>query len=294
MKRTAAKLVFSLAVCGLVAPTVANAQGFTPLFPFIDDFQDGSASDDAPVSYIPGTTPATITMVNQDMVLTKPIQVASWSLGLTIVQKSGKALSSEDVSAQTVVRVSDSAAYAGIYMQGQAKPPNGDGGAIVGFIRGDGGITTGSYLVAPQQTLPTPLDPINNDVVLRVDSVGAKVTITAWAAGDPSLKYSLTVVGPVTRPPGFIGQCFGRSGSNPTGASATFRSFEVVAPPTLKIEPAIILSWPEAADGYALEGASDINGPWVGIAAEVRVLGEESTVALKANMQAQFYRLARP
>ena len=193
MKRTAAKLVFSLAVCGLVAPTVANAQGFTPLFPFIDDFQDGSASDDAPVSYIPGTTPATITIVNQDMVLTKPIQLSGYSLGLTIVRKSGKALSSEDVSAQTVVRVSDRLAYAGIYMQAQALPPNGDGGAYTGYIRGNGGITAGSYLVAPQQTLQTPLDPVSSDVVLRVDSVGAKVTITAWAAEDPSLKYSLTV-----------------------------------------------------------------------------------------------------
>ncbi len=292
MKRTAAKLVFSLAVCGLVAPTVANAQEFTPLFPFIDDFQDGSASDDAPVSYIPGTTPATITMVNQDMVLTNPIQLSGYSLGLTIVQKSGKALSSADVSAQTVVRVSDSAAYAGIYMHGQKLPPNGDGGAVTGYIQGNGVITAGSYLVAPQYSLATPLNPVTNDVVLRVDSVGAKITITAWAAQDPSRKYSLSVTGAVARPPGFIGQAFGRS-PVATGGSATFRSFEVVAPPTLKIEPAVILSWPLGADAYALQGASDVTGPWVEIAAEVRVLGGESTVALKANMQAQFYRLVR-
>lgn len=146
------------------------------------------------------------------------------------------------------------------------------------------------------------MNPVNTDVVLQVDTIndstgGARVITTAWAADDPSAKYSRTFVDTLARPAGFMGQSFGRDGDDATGASATFRSFEVVeavAPPTLRIDPAIALSWPMDAEGYALMGADAVNGPWVEIDAEVTVEGNESTVALRADEQMKFFqRLAQ-
>src|SRR5262245_20713087 len=88
MKRTAEKLAFSLAICALLAPTVASA--LMPFFPFTDDFQDGSASDDAPVSFISGGYPVTITVDNGDLVLTNPLQLQGFSVGAADLKKSGQ------------------------------------------------------------------------------------------------------------------------------------------------------------------------------------------------------------
>ena len=276
----------------------------TPFAPFTDDFEDGSVSDDAPVSIIPGGWPSTIEIANGDMVLTEPFQLEGFSLGLTTVQKDGRDVLSGDLSARAVVRVSDEMAYAGVYTRAQSQENGGDGGAYFGNIRGDGRIATGSF-TGQQMTLETPLDPVNTDVVLQVVAIndttgGALVITTAWAADNPSAKYSQTFVDTLARPAGFMGQSFGRDLSNDsTGALATFRSLEVlqaVAPPVLRIEllriePAIVLSWPVNAEGYSLMGADSAGGPWVKIDAEVKVDGDESTVSLRADQQMGFYTL---
>ena len=119
--------------------------------------------------------------------------------------------------------------FAGIGTREQTTENGGDGGAYFGNIRGDGLITTGSF-TGEQLTLETPLDPVNTDVVLQVDTVGANVTTTAWAVDDPASKYSITLVDTLARPAGFMGQSFGRVGDDATGAWATFRSLQVLEP----------------------------------------------------------------
>lgn len=131
--------------------------------------------------------------------------------------------------AQAVVRVSDPFAFAGLYTRGQNQANGGDGGAYFGNIRGDGLITTGSF-TGEQLTLETPLDPVNTDVVLQVDTIGANVITTAWAVDDPTAKYSMTFVDSLARPAGFMGQSFGRGGDDATGAYAIFRSLQVLEP----------------------------------------------------------------
>jgi hypothetical protein len=61
----------------------------------------------------------------------------------------------------------------------------------------------------------------------------------------------------------------------------------------MKIEPAIVLSWPMDAEGYALFGADSVTGPWVEIDAAVTVEGDESTVTLRVDQRMKFYRLQR-
>ena len=229
LKRTAAKLMFCLAVCALTVPTVANAQQTTPSFAFTDDFEDGSVSDDSPVSLVSGGLPSTLNVVDGDLILTEPFPLEGFSIGLTNVTKGGKLVHAGDASAKAVVRVSDAFAFAGIYTRGQTTENGGDGGAYFGNIRGDGLITTGSFTGA-QLTLETPLDPVTTDVVLQVDTIGTHVIATAWATDNPAAKYSITFVDTVARPAGFMGQSFGRGGDDATGASATFKSLQVLEP----------------------------------------------------------------
>jgi len=185
--------------------------------------------DDSPVSIVSGGLPSTIEISQGDMILTEPFQLEGFSLGLTNVMKGGRLVHAEDASAQAVVRVSDPFAFAGLYTRGQNQANGGDGGAYFGNIRGDGLITTGSF-TAETVTLETPLDPINTDIVLQVETVGTHVTTTAWAVHDPAGMYSITFIDTLSRPAGFMGQSFGRGGDDATGAWAIFRSLQVLEP----------------------------------------------------------------
>ena len=41
---------------------------------------------------------------------------------------------------------------------------------------------------------------------------------------------------------------------------------KVVEPPQLAVDSTGRVSWPATADGYRLEGAEDVQGPWSGVA----------------------------
>ena len=68
----------------------------------------------------------------------------------------------------------------------------------------------------------------------------------------------------------------------------------VTEPPVVAIESAVILSWPIRAEGYALFGAENAEGPWVRIEIPVVVAGDHSAVTIKATDRMRLYRLEKP
>jgi hypothetical protein len=235
MKRMAAKLVLGLAVCALVTPGVAGAQSVTPFFPFKDSF-NGPIDDNRPVSWYPAYGAETFTIHHRNLILTTPAVLVSniFSLGSVVVFSDGAPMVAENTSAQAVVRVSDSFAFASIFAKAQAAPPAGDGIAYVARIGGNGilGVEIFSYAPPTVQTnLPTSLDPKTTDVVIQLDVVGNKITASAWAKNKPKKKYHITLTDPAApRPAGALGIGFGgysEVGENVAGVSATFRSFKI-------------------------------------------------------------------
>ena len=64
--------------------------------------------------------------------------------------------------------------------------------------------------------------------------------------------------------------------------------------PSLEIAPAAILSWPAYAEGWNLESAPTVNGPWTTFTATVTVESDQNTTAVKTGSQQQFFRLHKP
>jgi hypothetical protein len=235
MKRMAAKLVLSLAVCALVTPGAASAQGVTPFFPFKDSF-NGPIDDNRPVSWYPAYGTETFTIHHRNLILTTPAVLVPniFSLGSAIVFSDSAPMVAENTSAQAVVRVSDSFAFASIFAKAQAAPPAGDGIAYVARIGGNGFLGAEIFSYAPptvQTNLPTSLDPRTTDVVIQLDVVGNKLTASAWAKNKPNMKYHVTLTDPAApRPAGALGVGFGgcsEADENIAGVSATFRSFKI-------------------------------------------------------------------
>jgi hypothetical protein len=230
MMRRAAKPVFSLAVCALVAPGVASAQEVTPFDPFNDSF-GGRIDDDRPVSWVPVYGPETLTVHHGNLILTDPAPVfPGFSLGSVVVMSDDAFMVAGNTSARAVVRVSDPFAFASIWGKGQAGPPAGDGGAYVARIGGNG-ILGAEIFGGAVINLQTGLDPKKTDVVLQLDVFGNKITVTAWAKNKPNKKYHVTLTDTAApRPAGALGIGFGgysEVGENVAGASATFRSFKI-------------------------------------------------------------------
>ena len=68
----------------------------------------------------------------------------------------------------------------------------------------------------------------------------------------------------------------------------------VVEPPTLSVETALILSWPVAAESWLLFGANNVDGPYERVALEVVGDGDRSTVTVPTGERMQFYQLRQP
>lgn len=64
--------------------------------------------------------------------------------------------------------------------------------------------------------------------------------------------------------------------------------------PTLEIAPAVILAWPAYTEGWNLESAPTVNGPWTAVAATFTVETDQNTVGVKTGGAQQFFRLHQP
>jgi len=235
-----------LSTLAILLSFLASSGWSTPFFPFEETF-DGPIDDDDPATWLAGGFPLTITQTNGNMILSDPTQLATgeegFSLGLTVVSKDNELVIAGDTSAQTVFRLSDSRAFGSIYTRSQAGvpgrvgvPEDADGGAYFGNIDGTGLLEVGSFL-GDKPTLQTTLDPTTRDVVFQLDTIGNRVTASAWYADEPKPDFppSISFTDDVARPPDVFGLSFGGKGDASTDVSVTFRSFKIVPEPSTAV-----------------------------------------------------------
>jgi hypothetical protein len=223
----------------------ATGLGQTPFFPFFEDFD--TPFDDDPVTWVgidvfdyTGNAVTTqITPIGDAVVLSNPAQIdptpeTAFSLGAAYVFKDGQPVIDGNVRARAVLQVSDAEAFGSIAFRAQDYPPIGDAGAYFANINGSGRVQMGDFLDPTSfVVLPTALDPVANPVVLEFQVIGNVLTASAWdaAAPRPSSPPTVTLVDDVARPPGLMDINVGRFSTDPTGAEATFYSYEVVGIP---------------------------------------------------------------
>lgn len=90
---------------------------------------------------------------------------------------------------------------------------------------------------------------------------------------------------------------FGTPSTGRVSASETYAvAFEFYSV-DLDVQPgtgSVHLSWPLAPDGFQLESAADLPGPWMPVNASPVIIGNQKTVDLVSTNTQQFYRLRRP
>jgi hypothetical protein len=64
--------------------------------------------------------------------------------------------------------------------------------------------------------------------------------------------------------------------------------------PILQIGPAVLLTWPDYTDGWILEAAASVNGPWASASETPALQGGQNTVTVKTDSEHQFFRLRKP
>ena len=236
--------------------TFMSATGWSqaPFFPFeengpfgIDGF--GPFADTQPVAWLPAG-PFTSEYTDNALTLSNPpLTGENESMGLTVVLAPGPndadgnptfpAVIANDFSVEARVSVNNPGAWASIWTRGQS-PETGDGAAYFGRITGDGTLVIANFAdLSTVVDLQTELDPINNDVILRVDTIGDTVTARARLA-DPLGPWSEPLSASFeSRPPGSFGLGFGFDPAFATApnflatdAMATFSSVTAVPEPT--------------------------------------------------------------
>lgn len=75
---------------------------------------------------------------------------------------------------------------------------------------------------------------------------------------------------------------------------AADQSLTVVEPPRLAVESNGRISWPATADGYQLEGAEDVGGPWSGVGGAIQRDGDRISMTVPTDREAWFFRLRQP
>ncbi len=133
---------------------------------FFDDFSNGDAQDNDPVTWIPGgpASGTTFGVVDKNLVL--GVDATGGTNTLSTATADG--ISLLDVSIRTQLRLSGNG-RAAVFGRGLAATITSDGGA--NFF-GGGDIATG-------------LDPVNEDVVLQLDVIGRTASMWVWRAGEP-------------------------------------------------------------------------------------------------------------
>jgi hypothetical protein len=247
------RFVFAHAILFSLLTTTGWSQA--PFFPFEENGPFGvdgvgPFGDTEPVVWLPTGDFTSAYADNELKVSNTPFDGENPSLGTTIVLTSGPddsegnptfpVVIADDLSVEARVRVNSAGTYASIFTRGQNPPPDGDGAAYFGRITGDGALGIANF-ADPSSfvSMPTGLDPINNDVILRVDTIGNTVTARARLA-DPLGPWSEPLSASfASRPPGVFGLGFGfdpnfETDPNFLGADAmaTFRSVKAVPEPS--------------------------------------------------------------
>ena len=239
----------------LLSLLTATGWSQVPFFPFEENGPFGvdgvgPFGNVEPVAWFP-TGPFTSEYSDNKLTLSNPPLIGeNLSLGLTVVLAAGPddaegnptfpAVIANDFSVEARVRVNNSGAFASIWTRGQS-PDDGDGAAYVGAISGDGVLVIENFadVAGTRMELPTGLNAVDNDVILRVDTIGDTVTARVRLA-DPLGPWSEALSASFeSRPPGSFGLGFGFNPDLSTdpnflaaNATATFSSVSAVPEPT--------------------------------------------------------------
>jgi hypothetical protein len=236
---------------GLLLSAVAQAQ------PFIDDFEDGSATDGEPVIWAPPIDPwnqgGTVEVVSGDLLLTPsptapPLPIPGWHPDYVENFELAEDRRFQDVSVHTQARVSGAGhGWVGV---GARDTWNDDPSALgtnvwasVGIdLQGDqlvelGGNTGSGFMSQMRRT--TSLNIHENDVHLQLDVLGDTASLFAWEDGEdkPATPLLTRTLEPSQMVAGLVSLSYGqlRPSKHPTNQlnTASFRFVEVVPEPLL-------------------------------------------------------------
>jgi hypothetical protein len=169
---------FMSIVCVCYAFTACLPNTYAQLLPFVDDFSNGDATDGIPGTWIPGGQPDAIQDASSgDFVITAS------ALSFSSVQE---LIGLRDVSIETQVTFSQT--FNGDFASIWARGTDDEAGSYWGGIRDNGllgiGRENGDGSNTIFDTIGTPLDPVNGDVLLRFDVIGNQISLFAWQAGS--------------------------------------------------------------------------------------------------------------
>jgi hypothetical protein len=150
----------------------ARAQEFMP---FLDDFEDLSATDGSPATWVQGGTNGVSQVIAGDYVLSG-VQTSFFPVDVGVFRDGS-------VRAQLRFLQSNSSTAAYVF----ARSPTAAG--YLGAIRQDGALViVEAFDSLPievlGETVGTSLNPMARDVVLQLDTAGNRISLTAWHDGD--------------------------------------------------------------------------------------------------------------
>ena len=114
-------------------------------------------------------------------------------------------------------------------------------------------------------------------------NAGVLMTVTATAMSSGRMTNSVTVKD--------------GAGTLTSSSQVSFRVRETAPALTVALtNQQVVLSWPEAADGFELEMATSILGPanWVAVTNAPAIQGDQKTVTVQLLGTSRFYRLKKP
>ena len=77
----------------------------------------------------------------------------------------------------------------------------------------------------------------------------------------------------------------------PATATVTGTLLCPIPPPTLAIAPAVLLSWPGEEDGWTVESATSVDGPWAASDATPFMQYGRHSIAVPTGGEQRFFRL---
>ncbi len=211
-----AALVLGAAPASQTLGLASSAQGATYFF---DDFEDGDETDGVPATWLRGdNTNGASGVVAGDYILT----------GTDVSSYVEESTAFDDGYVRVQLRflqsINSTFAYIG------ARSPIG--AAYVGGIQQDGALAiieaNEGTPIQIHASINTSLSPSTRDVLLQFDTVGTRISLTAWHLGDPKPAQPQLVVFDDTTTSGEVGVGLGNGG----GASqVAFRHVEAVPEP---------------------------------------------------------------
>jgi hypothetical protein len=230
------KLLLAISSILILAGGGALAQVEVPFF--LEDFEDGDATDGNPVTWItplapPSTRGSTATVSDGSYVLTT--QGASSRVAQEFT-------SIGDVSIRVLARGLQVGSGTYIALSANLQPDGRSHWALVTQF----GLHTGSGLPGSSGIIgtvfaPGSFDPFVGDVNIQLDVVGTKMSLTVWRVGSPKPSRPQLISSAPSLPPGSVG--FGTDYSQ-----IALRSFDAIQIPP----PRPTLTW-QRVDGNVLQ-----------------------------------------